>query len=389
MSKVATRETIKRFCPPALFRALQRFSNRRNISAFKKAARRPLIARKIVFLSPTRKSLSGNFQFIAQALEGRDFLTTFLFEQDHQNLERVMDEIADAHYIIADDYVRYMYSLPLRPHQRFIQVWHSAGAFKRMGFARMGREGSTIRGSLTHRNYTDVIVSSPGVVDDFALAFGVDASKVKPLGIPRTDVFFDDAYLASTRERMREKLGIMSNQRLIVFAPTYRGNDLAAAHYPASFIDIDALARELPADCVLGIKMHPFIKQRLSHAQDTPIPIIDLSDEREINDVLIASDMLITDYSSVIFEYAFLKKPLIFYVPDIQSYTKSRDFFYPFGTYVYGEVATTQEELARAVRKSDGAQPKALDSFIEKFLGACDGHASQRFVEEILQGEAL
>lgn len=384
-------DALKQLCPATVFRALQRFANREARSYYARFSAKGIIENKIVFLAPTRDALSGNLLFIWRALEGAPFEKVALFEKDCDNLEQVMQHVATAHYVIADDFVRFMYALSLHPKQKFIQVWHSAGAFKRMGFARMGREGSTQRGSLTHRNYTDVVVSSEGVVGDFAQAFGVDRAKVHPFGVARSDIFFDETYCRNTREELRAHYGISPSQKVVLFAPTYRGNDAHSAYYPASYMNLDAFANGLGEEVVLVVKYHPFIKERPIFTEDEGHRIIDLSRHREINDVLLMSDVLITDYSSVIFEYALLNKPLVFYTPDSAEYVKKRDFFYDFSTYCYGPVEQTQDELTQRITEvlAHGEEVSVFqrDVFIKKFMGACDGHATKRFIEKILNYE--
>ncbi|MBK5210992.1 MAG: CDP-glycerol glycerophosphotransferase family protein [Coriobacteriia bacterium] len=385
MNKPVFIEKLKRLCPPAIFRQLQRFENRRNIACYRKFSKDGIRENKVVFLSQTRDELDGNFRFINKALKSTSLKATVLLKSDHRDMENVMRQVAHAHYVIVDDFVRYMYTLPLNPQSKFIQVWHSAGAFKRMGFARMEHEGSTIRGSLTHRNYTDVIVSSEGVVDNFAEAFGIDRQRIHPIGVPRTDIFFDEKYKQRKRDELRQKCGIKDGRKTVLFAPTYRGNDVNSAYYPNGFIDFNALAQALGSDYVIVIKFHPFIKQDVHIQQENEHRIIDMSEIREINDLLFMADVLITDYSSVIFEYALLNKPVIFYTPDREEYTRKRDFFYNFSTYCYGPVVTSQEGLAEAILNPSFDFALNMGGFIQKFLSACDGHSTTRFVDEILE----
>ena len=112
--------------------------------------------------------------------------------------------------------------------------------------------------------------------------------------------------------------------------------------------------------------------------------VIDLSDEREINQLLLVTDTLITDYSSVIFEYAFLKKPIVFYLPDLAEYDRDRSFFYDFSEYLYGTACYSKEDLPNAVIRPQEI-PLKREQFFEKFLGACDGNSTQRFINEILR----
>ncbi len=109
--------------------------------------------------------------------------------------------------------------------------------------------------------------------------------------------------------------------------------------------------------------------------------ILDLSDDfRDINDLLFVTDILITDYSSVIFEYSFIRKPIIFYVPDFEEYMNSRGFYYPFEKYTYGPMVRTTDELITAIKEEKFYEEK-LNKFIDFFCSACDGKSTTRFIE--------
>lgn len=375
---------IRELCPGWLFPVLQRARSISTIMRFAYYKRRiPMENNRVLLFSVSREQLSGNLLYVYRAIDQETYVTDIVLEHDGTTKKELLQKMAAARYIIIDDYTKMIYPLTMRKNARLIQVWHSTGAFKRMGFARMGRKGSTIKTSLTHRNYTDVIVSSEGVVKDFEEAFAVPASHIHPIGVPRTDVFFDEEYADKTRDLLYEQYPVLKGKKVVMVAPTFRGETRGDAHYPAEFLDIETFVKELGEEYVLGLKLHPFITERIAVPEAYKDRIIDFSEYREINDLLFVTDVLITDYSSVIFEYAFLKKPIVFYVPDLEQYTSDRDFFYPFETYTYGQVARNQKELALAVKNAVFDEDR-LQSFYEKFLGACDGHSSERFVSMIL-----
>ncbi|TAS63140.1 CDP-glycerol glycerophosphotransferase family protein, partial [Lactiplantibacillus plantarum] len=82
-----------------------------------------------------------------------------------------------------------------------IQVWHAVGAFKTFGYSRLGMPGGPKVQSLNHRNYTKALVSSHNIADKYAEGFGIAPDKIQPLGIPRTDIFFDEPKKQAIRER--------------------------------------------------------------------------------------------------------------------------------------------------------------------------------------------
>lgn len=376
---------LRSLCPKSLFPIAQRLAALPDILLFSFYKRKytpdPL---GVLTVSPSRDDLSGNLAFISRELEDSEFKLCHLTEKDCHNRKKRLKALAQNGNILLDDYTKFIYPLTFSKNVKLIQVWHSAGAFKRMGFARMGRRGSTLPTSLTHRNYTHVTVSSEGVVNNFCEAFGLSADKIYPIGVPRTDMFFDEKAKAEIRDSFYKAHPQLKNKKLVLFAPTFRGDTRDTAHYPKEWFDPAELIAELPEEYALGIKLHPFIKERFEIPSELSNRIFDFSDEREINPLLLVTDTLITDYSSVIFEYAFLDKSIIFYLPDLEEYDRDRSFFYDFSEYLYGTCREKREELSKAVLSPDYI-PLKKEIFFNKFLQSCDGNSTKRFVNEILR----
>ena len=371
---------LRELCPPGLFPRLQRLAAWRDVTAFdrlqKQLAPDP---NGVVLVCPSRESLSGNCEYIARALAGTEFHVHTVLEGDGASRRDILRLMAGCRFTVVDDYCKMLYPLRFIGGRRLMQVWHSTGAFKRMGFARMGRPGSTVATSLTHRNYTDVIVSAPGVVENFCEAFGLPADRIRPIGVPRTDLFFDAGAKAVLTAEFYRRHPELKGKKLVLFAPTFRGETRADAYYPDAFFDPAAFVDALPEDYVLGLKLHPFIRRPMPVPDRVAHRVIDLSAEREINPLLLVAHTLITDYSSVIFEYALLQKPIVFYVPDLATYDRDRSFFYPFETYLYGPAVQQAADLPAAV--ADARVTPAHQAFFNKFLSACDGQSTARFVE--------
>jgi len=376
---------LRNMIPDWIFPFLQRISNIRNIviyNFYKIMLKQD--DKNILLYSVSRSSLSGNLWYVNREINKKDFNVDIVLEGDNTTNAQLLKKIAAAKYIIIDDYTKMLYTLKLRKGTRLIQVWHSTGAMKRMGFARMGRKGSTVKTSLTHRNYTDVIVSSEGVIENFVEAFGVDRDCIHPIGVPRTDIFFDLPTIEQTKKNLNEKYPQISGKKLVLFAPTFRGETRETAYYPSEFLPFDKLIEALGSDYIVGLKLHPFIKEKFDIPVQFQNQIVDFSEYREINDLLFITDILVTDYSSVLFEYAFLVRPLVLYAPDLDTYINDRDFFYPYADYAYGTVAKTVNELADAV-KAEKIDTDKMAAFKDKFLSACDGNSSIRFVNMILE----
>jgi CDP-glycerol glycerophosphotransferase (TagB/SpsB family) len=350
---------------------------------------RPVRDGRILFLSDSRAGFSGNFAFLEAEIRRQraDAEILGVFKPRLRAARSLRDAfrlpwlIATAQTIVVDDYYPLIYPLRIRGETTLLQVWHAAGAFKRVGWSRVGLPGGPLPGSLAHANYTDATVSSEGVRGDYAEAYGIDVERVHALGVPRTDVFFDDERVRAAATAIRRSYGIAPSQKIALFAPTFRGNGQLTATYDVDSVPWEKLAADLGDDWVVMVKMHPFVAP-LQVQRPHVTGVIDASSERELNDLLMAADVLITDYSSAIFEYSLLRRPIVFFCPDLAEYTAARDFYYPFEDYVTGPLVTEGDRLAEAIRTA-GVGEDAV-AFHDRFMSACDGRSSERITREII-----
>lgn len=347
-------------------------------------------SKSILFLSASRSSLTGNFKFVYDEIKDKKEYNIKLILKSSLKVKYTLKQkislvyhIAISKYIFLDDFYPIIYALNLRRGTQLIQLWHAMGAFKTVGYSRVSKSGGLTLKSLTHRNYTGTIVSSEYIRENYAEAFGISIDKVHALGIPRTDIFFDEKYSNKIKNKLCKKYPILKEKKVILFAPTFRGNGQKTAHYNFDWIDLKKFSDTFNKDYVCIFKPHPFIKNKPNYNIGNDSFYIDMTNEREINDLLFVTDILITDYSSVIFEYSFFKKPVIFFVPDLEEYKNSRDFYYPLSDYTYGEVAKDFKELLRKI-KLEKVNTKKLDKFYKFFCSSCDGNSTKRVVKYFL-----
>lgn len=341
---------------------------------------------KVLFLSASRASLTGNFKFVYDEIKKEKKYEINMMLKSNLNIKystkqkfMVMYFIATSKYIYLDDFYPMIYALKLRKGTNLIQLWHAMGAFKRVGYSRMNKKGGPTKHSLTHKNYTGTIVSSENIRKDYAEAFGISIDKVHALGVPRTDIFFDKKYADKVKNKYYKKYPILKDKKVILFAPTFRGSGQKSAYYDFNWIDFDKFSKTFSDEYVCILKFHPFIKNSPEYKTEKDSFYINMTDEREINDILFLTDILITDYSSVIFEYSFFKKPVIFYTPDLDKYKNERDFYYPFSKYTYGPVVKDFNSLLKEIKKAK-VDLKKLDKFYDYFCSSCDGKSTKRVV---------
>ena len=351
----------------------------------------PLQEQKIIFASDSRSEMSGNFQFVYDELLKRDLDYDYhlLLKQgvdEKKNYKEIFSlayHLATAKFIILDDFYPMIYPLKIRANAELIQLWHAVGAFKTFGFSRLGRPGGPSPKSKNHRNYTKAIVSSHNVAKHYAEGFGIDVENVVATGIPRTDVFFDRLYQEDVRNRLYEEYPFLEGKKVITFAPTFRGNGQQSAHYPMEVLNLEKLYHELKDEYVFLFKIHPFVKNEFSIPYQFSDFFYDFSSYREINDLLFVTDILITDYSSVCFEYALLNKPMIFFAYDVEEYVRTRDFYYDYHSFIPGPLAKTTERMIEIIQKEDFKMEK-IEPFVKYFFDDIDGKSTERVVDQLI-----
>ena len=359
----------------------------------------PLNKYKVFFLSDIRESIGGNYLPLLPLLKAKGFIVKTDFKASKKTHEKRFNRLARAYhlatsgFIVLEDVHDDIIWIKLRRHQELIQLWHGAGAFKRFGYAR-----SEIDEALAinpgYAKTTAAIVSSEMIRKDYANAFKIDISRVHATGIPRTDVFFDPDYIRGIREKYDTKYPALKGKKILLFCPTYRGRRISRAKYDSSQFDPERIYNVIGNEFIIAFKWHPAQlevmkkKGKYLYTEDQYADYtIDLSEERDINDLLMISEFIITDYSSIIFEYELLNKPIVYYWYDLDYYKESeRGFFYDLEEYLYGPVAHSFEELLEICHNiNDCTYDNDRQRFRLKFMDACDGRSSERVVNTLFQ----
>lgn len=352
--------------------------------------KKPIVLNRISFMSCRRDTLGGNMLNVYDLIKDNpDIDFQFLLYSDAnghykpQYIKRFLQLYATSRVVIVDDYFRLFNIVPKRKGVTLFQLWHACGAFKTFGFTRLGKEGGPQQVTVNHRMYDYAIVSSSKIAKHYAEGFGLSDEKVIAAGIPRTDVFTDENYAAGIRENLYSKYSALVNKKVILFAPTFRGNGQMSAYYPLDAIDIQKLYDDIGSEYAIIIKLHPFCKERYVIDEKYKDCIFDFSDEDELNDLLFITDLLITDYSSVVFEASLLDIPMLFYSFDLTEYVLSRDFYYEYEYFVPGKIVYNQSELTNSIINSDFECDK-VDNFKNLFFDNLDGNSTQRVADKIL-----
>ena len=330
------------------------------------------VKNQILFITIRKDSeLEGNAKALYPYIKGRKVVRAKMLPHDLFTELRLFFQVYTSKVIVTDDYLRYLRNFELQKDQRVIQLWHACGAFKKFG--QRGTNVSALTDSATHAQYYLVTVSSEEVRCIYADAFNIDIHKVKALGVPRTDYFFDQKWIHNTRESIYAVYPEWRKKKIILYAPTFRDNKAGRSEY-RPHLDFQRLSENLLSDQIFILCPHPVMKNIIMEREYENIKVI-----REFctNDLMHVSYMLITDYSSVIFEYALLRKPIAFFCYDLPDY--NRGFYLNYPDDLPGSVYETQEELICYIRAVD--QHKVTDKhekFLKRYMSACDGHSCER-----------
>lgn len=351
----------------------------------------PIKNNRVVFLSNRRDDLTGNFEFVNKYLDQvPDLDRRYVLDSNevkHMHLGsliRMAWYFGNAKVILVDDFCELFFRMPRRKGTYLIQLWHACGAFKTFGCSRMGRPGGQTQQSKNHRNYDYALVSSKNIAKFYAEGFGISEDKVAATGIPRTDVFFDKAYKEKVTREFYEKYPQLKDKKIVLFAPTFRGNGKLSGYYPVDRLDVNKLYEDLGEKYAIIVKHHPFVNNRSHIRKKYKDYIIDLSANSELNDLLFVTDVLITDYSSVVFEASLLDIPMLMYAYDLERYISSRGFYYEYEDMAPGKIVRTYSDLVTAIEQQDFENDK-LREFKKRFFDDLDGRSTVRAGELIVE----
>lgn len=354
------------------------------------------VKKRVVFATYRTTNLSDNFKFIYKEMKSQnlDFQYKFLFKKMESGLVgkikyllhliKATYYLATSSFFIIDDFYFPVYVVKLRKGTEVIQVWHACGAFKKFGYSVLdkeyGADNNYIKHVPIHKNYSHVLVSSEEVSKYYAEAFNMSEDNIRPIGVPRTDLFFKEDLKKEAISRVYQAYPVLQGKKLILYAPTFRGATQADMHMDIPF-DIDQVISSFDDETILGLKMHPFVRNLPDLTEYNNV--IDMSSYPEINDILLISDQLITDYSSIVFEYSLLERPMIFYAHDRDTYIKERDFYYEYESLVPGPIVDNTKDLIEALQMHNFDQAE-IKKFKQKFFDYPDGQATKRFVNQII-----
>lgn len=355
------------------------------------------IEKTALFMQP-RSGLNESFKYIFNKLKAEENYHVILREFHRgevgtsihwKNTEKFMMEMATAKAIFVHESNAYFAYLNIRKESKVIQLWHGCGIFKKIGLSTSGKEH--FKSAAAHEeypeynNYSIVTIASPELSWVYEEFMGIKKEEgiIQPIGVSRTDEFFDREYLENCYRTLYDVIPAAKGKKVILYAPTYRG--VGYKRVSPDKLDVKKFAEALGDEYILIFKHH----QTAIEVPEIPEPYRDTfaydmtrGKGMSISDLMAIADICISDYSSLVFEYALFERPMLFYVYDLEEYIDERGLYYDFDEITPGPLCRTNEEMIDYIKHIDERFNKQeVTDFKNKFMCCCDGHATERIIE--------
>jgi CDP-glycerol glycerophosphotransferase len=305
--------------------------------------------------------------------------------------EEYYTALARCRYVIANDDMHYFYRK--REGQTYLQTWHGT-PLKRIGFdieRPQFASGTSYFTQLANdvAQWDALLSPNPFSTPIMRHAFRFEGD-IWESGYPRNDVLSRDES-GAVAANVRRRLGLPDGKRVVLYAPTWRDNQYyASGRYRFDLrLDLERAWQVLGPDYVILVRGHH------QTADDAPAGqrrgfALDVSRYPEVSELFLASDVLVTDYSSVMFDFAVTGRPMIFFTYDLEEYRDElRGFYFDLEAEAPGPLLGTSDEVLAAIADSGttaARQSAAYQAFVAKYCPLDDGKAAARVCERLLRG---
>lgn len=282
--------------------------------------------------------------------------------------------------------------------QVYVQCWHGT-PLKRLGYDITNSDNAMnsvreIRSKykIDTRRFSYLLSPCKFVTEKFTSAWNLKAfhkeDVILETGYPRNDFlnhFTDEDVL-----KIKTDLGLADcTKKIILYAPTWRDNqhDAAKGYVYDNPVDFDYLKEQLGDEYIILFRAHYLVADNFNFDAYQGF-IYNVSNHDDINELYIISDLLITDYSSVFFDFAILERPMLFYMYDMEEYRDEMRGFYFDVSALPGDILKTEEQLVESIKRVDFdgfKESGALDAFNHEYNTLNDGHAAERLVNHVIR----
>ncbi|WNF27362.1 CDP-glycerol glycerophosphotransferase family protein [Streptomyces sp. C11-1] len=285
------------------------------------------------------------------------------------------------------------FPLPLRKpsHTTYLQTWHGS-AYKRMGFdeTRVRLQNAPQRERLqqaVHR-FDRFLVRSEHDVRTLARAYRLPEDRLLRTGYPRNDALVAERTRSETQGRLPRPplagaLGLDDHKKTVLYAPTFRGGP-GKQRRARLLLDVREFAERFGDTHTLLVRAHYLETARLPLCP--PGTVVDVSSHHDVSEVLALTDVLITDYSSIMFDFALLDRPIVLFAPDLDTYAAERGSYFDLREKAPGPVAETQDELFAVLaelKQTETRHAAQRAAFAAEFGIYDEGDAARRTVAAV------
>ena len=340
----------------------------------------PVKNNRISFIIDSRESFKGNLDYIKKEFERRGNFEFHFFYKDKLSFSS-FKSLASSKYIFLNDNFFPLAFMKFKDENIIVQLWHAPGASKKFGGS-VEIENRPILSKIS-ANTDYLITTSEKIKEYYSEAFQMPKDKIKALGLPRMDYYFEDHNLDKLKSEFFKKYNIPDDKKIILYAPTFREDEKYNDVF--NFLDLGKFNESLGGEYVLALRLHPKINKFYSESISSKGEYVDVSDYSNEQELMLISDLLITDYSSIMIEFCALNKPTVFFTYDLDNYLSSeRGFYYDFKKTVPGPIVYTTEELIDVIGNNNFDKSK-ISQFVSTQFDEIDGQASKRIIDYLLK----
>lgn len=374
-------------------------------TTFKKIARTEKLNEKMIFFeSFLGKNYSGNPKYLYEEMLKNPLFADYTFIWSYSGGN---EEVIKGNPILVEresqEYYKYLaiskywvnnILFPVHENREgniYIQTWHGT-PLKRLGFdiniegpETLARENLYIES----RNWDYLVSANSYSTEHFKSAFKYDKEVIE-VGYPANDLLYENN-LEQKIIGLKTRLDIPLDKKVILYAPTWRDNETVGSweHKFNLQFNLKQFHEKFSDEYVLILRMHHLISESLIIDEKYKSFVYDMSQFDDIQELYIISDLLITDYSSVFFDFANTKKPILFYVYDFEQYKENiRGFYLDMETELPGPLIRTEKELIKVIKNLDEVAIKFKDKyedFYNRFCSIDDGKAAQRIISKVFE----
>ena len=291
--------------------------------------------------------------------------------------------IKQSRVVLFDNYFPELSAIKKQVYNYFFQIWHANGAIKAFGWddptTYRRSEADQIRFQKVYDSFDQIVVGSEAMAEVFKQSWHVKSSQIDKIGYWRSDKFFQERKNIENKKKILKKFSYLNGKKIILYAPTYRKN--VTFKFPINWNQLN-----IPEGYIMIIRLHPHLREKEQDMVITHPNVITLPSAVSTSNLLCISDVLITDYSSVAFDFSLLSsaKKLVLFTFDLEQYDKTVGlqsiFIKKFKNYFVNNIT----ELNKRLLSNDCvAEKELINNLNDEWNTFNDGHATDRLINQI------